>query len=55
MSIIKSPSFSAIFANEDSFCDFLFVFLGHCSPIKIGSSLKGNNLLLGEQILYFKS
>ena len=26
-----------------------------CRPFKIGSTLKGKNLLLGEQILFFKS
>ena len=30
-------------------------FPGQCSPFKIGSTLKGKNLLLKEQILFFKS
>ena len=30
-------------------------FPGQCRPFKIGSTLKGKNLLLGEQILLFKS
>ena len=30
-------------------------FPGQCSPFKIGSTLKGKNLLLEEQILFYKS
>ena len=40
----------AMFTKGDNFCDFLFA----CS-FKIGSTLNGKNLLLGEQILSFKS
>ena len=35
--------------------DFLFAFPRYQNPSKIGSTPKGKNLLLGEQILSFKS
>ena len=46
-----SPCFSTNFTKGDNFCDFLML-LGQCSPFKIGSTLKGKNLLLVEQILF---
>ena len=49
------PCFSAIFSKGDNFCVFLFASLDDEAFLKLGSTLKGKNLLLGEQILPFKS
>lgn len=40
--------FSVIYTKEDSFHDFLFVFL-HLASLKLVSTLKGNILLLGSK------
>ena len=46
---------SAIFTKGDYYHRFLVCFLGKGSLFKVGSTLKGKNLLLEEQILSFKS
>ena len=48
------PCILTIFLKGDNFCDFLFAFLV-MKPSHKGSSLKGKNLLLVEQIRSFKS
>ena len=52
-----TPWFSIIFTKGNNFCDFLFAFIDNAALSKylIGSTLKGKNLLLWEQILFFKS
>ena len=45
---------SIIFTKRNNFYDFLFALLEQCSPFKIGSALKGKNLLLREQILFLR-
>ena len=46
--------FSAISAKGNNFHDFLFASLKD-KTVQKGSTLKGRNLLLQEQILFFKS
>ena len=46
--------FFFIFFKKDSFCDILFAFLDDKTLLK-GSTVKGKNLLLQEQILCFNS
>ena len=49
------PSFSVMLSKGDSFHDCLFVCLpGGRNLLKLGSTLKGKNLLLGEQIHFFE-
>ena len=43
------------FYKGENFCDVLFGFPGQLSPSYIGSTIKGKNLLLREQILSHKS
>ena len=50
-----SLCFSEIFAKGNNY-EFLFAFLKNVAFVtEIGSTLKGKNLLLGEQIPSFKS
>ena len=49
--LIHLSAFSTIFTKGSNFCDFLFAFLDN----RKGSTLKGKNLLLEEQILSIKS
>ena len=53
---VGTPSclFCSFFAKGISFCDFLFASLED-EALPKGSTLKGKNLLLEEQILSFKS
>ena len=44
-----------LFHHGENFCDLLLDSLEGKSPSKMGSTLKGKNLLLQEQILSFKS
>ena len=48
------PSFSSMFSKGDNFHDFLFVDLEDYRYPKMGSTLKEKNLLLEEQIHFFK-
>ena len=48
------PHLSTIFTKGDTFCDSLFAFVEDIAPLK-GSTFKEKNLLLWEQIIYFKS
>ena len=43
----------SVLRKEDNFCDFLLL-PWLVKPFKKGSTLKGNNLLLGKQIISFK-
>ena len=43
------------FSKGNNICDFMFASLEEKNPLKMGSTLKGKNLLLREQILSFKS
>ena len=45
---------SAIFAKGNNFCDFLFASLED-EALPKGFTPRGKNLLLGQQILFFKS
>ena len=47
--------FVAILSKEDGFHDFLLTSLDDVALLKKGSTLKGKNLLLQEQILSFKN
>ena len=46
----SSPCFSAIFTKGNNFSGFPFVSL-EMIPFKLGSTLKGKNLLLEDQML----